>query len=74
MQMTREQHLEWAKQRALEYADRGELVNAFASLGSDLNKHDGTRNHAGIKIGMELMMIGDLDTPYAMRKFILGFN
>lgn len=54
MQMTREQHLQWAKQRALEYADRGEMVNAFASLGSDLNKHDGTRNHAGIKIGMQL--------------------
>lgn len=39
--MTREQHLAWAKQRALEYVDAGEVDQAFASLMSDLNKHDG---------------------------------
>jgi hypothetical protein len=34
--MTREEHLAWAKTRALEYANRGDLVNAVASMGSDL--------------------------------------
>jgi len=28
---TREEHLEWCKERALEYADRGELADAVAS-------------------------------------------
>lgn len=72
--MTREEHLQWAKQRAIEYVERGELTNALASMGSDLNKHEGTRGHLAIKLGMQLMMSGNLDTPEAMRRFILGVN
>ena len=34
---TREQHIAWAKERALEYVDAGDLANAVASMGSDLN-------------------------------------
>ena len=37
--MTRDEHLEWCKKRALEYLDEGDLQNAFASMGSDLSKH-----------------------------------
>lgn len=37
--MTRAEHLAWAKQRALEYVDRGELGYAIASMFSDLGKH-----------------------------------
>ena len=29
--MTRAEHLRWAKDRALEYADRGDVANAMAS-------------------------------------------
>jgi hypothetical protein len=36
---TREEHLEWCKQRAREYLDKGELLNAVASMGSDLDQH-----------------------------------
>ena len=31
--MTRGEHLQWAKDRALEYADMGDVANAMASLG-----------------------------------------
>ena len=48
--MTREEHLEWCKQRAREYLDRGELAEAVASMGSDMDKHPETRM-AGDKMG-----------------------
>ena len=37
--MTREEHLAWCKQQALEYVDAGDLEQAVASMGSDLGKH-----------------------------------
>lgn len=72
--MTRAEHLEWSKQRALEYVERGNLFDAMASMGSDLNKHDGTRNHAGIQMGLQLLLNGHMNTPAQMREFINGFN
>lgn len=71
---TREEHLAWCKQRALEYVAQGDLHNAFASMGSDLNKHEGTRDHQGMVLGMMMMMGGHLDAPEKMRRFIEGFN
>lgn len=38
--MTREEHLEWCKERAREYLAQGDVVNGIASMLSDLNKHD----------------------------------
>ena len=72
--MTVEEHLEWCKQRALEYCGKEDLTQAFASMASDLGKHEGTANHAGIQLGMMLLMAGHLDTVPKMREFILGFN
>jgi hypothetical protein len=48
---TRDEHLEWCKERAREYLDRGDLANAVASMGSDMDKHPETRM-AGEKMGM----------------------
>jgi hypothetical protein len=48
---TREEHLEWCKERAREYLDRGDLANAVASMGSDMDNHPETRM-AGEKMGM----------------------
>src|ERR1044072_5501294 len=39
MDKTRDEHLAWAKQRALDYLDRSDLVNAVASMCSDLQDH-----------------------------------
>lgn len=72
--MTRAEHLQWCKDRAMEYVRTGDLQNALASMGSDLNKHPETANHAGIQIGLMQMMAGLLNTPTEMEKFIKGFN
>lgn len=39
--MNVEEHLRWALTRALEYVDRGDLLNAMASFSSDLNQYEG---------------------------------
>ena len=72
--MTRAEHLQWCKDRALDYVNMGDTTEAFASMGSDLSKHPETANHAGIQLGMGLLMIGQLNTQAEMRKFIEGFN
>ena len=71
---TAEEHLQWCKDRALQYVQIGELNNAFASMASDLNKHEGTRDHAGMQLGIMMMMAGQLETPEAMASFIKGFH
>lgn len=72
--MTRKEHLDWCKQRALEYVDMNDLQQAFASMISDLGKHPETQGHTGIDLMLGLMMIGKLDTAKEMRECINGFN
>ncbi len=71
---TREDHLAWCKQRAIEYVDAGDLTNAYASMCSDLGKHKETAGHSAMELGMMLKINGHLDSPAEMRKFIEGFN
>lgn len=71
---TRAEHLEWCKQRAREYCERGDTMNAMTSMFSDLDKHPETTGHAGTHIGLMLMMTGGLREPSEARKFIDGFN
>lgn len=71
---SRSEHLEFCKARALEYVDAGDIQQAFASMVSDLNKHDETRGHPGSALGFSLLVGGHLSTPIEMRKFINGFN
>ncbi len=72
--MNRSEHMQWSKDRALEFVDEGDLNQAFASMMSDLGKHDETHDHAAIPMGMMLKMGGMLNTQPEMRKFIEGFN
>ena len=69
---TRAEHLAWAKQRALEYCDTGDVHQAFASLTSDLRKHDELRDHGGIELGMLLILSGHLGSVREMREHIEG--
>ena len=71
---TRAEHLDWCKERAREYCDRGDAMNAMNSMFSDLGKHPETAGHKGIDIGLMLMMTGGLRGPTEARKFIDGFN
>lgn len=66
--------MEWCKQRAREYLDKGRASDAWASMASDLGKHDETRGHIGLQLGMMKLMWGQLDTVESMREFIEGFN
>jgi hypothetical protein len=72
MSETRAEHVEWCKHRALEYVDRGDLQNAFASLNSDLRKHPETEGHGAMELGLVLMLGGYLDTERQMREWIEG--
>jgi hypothetical protein len=72
--MNRQEHLEWCKKRALEYSDNGDYTNAYASMVSDLNKHEELKNHAGIQLGMMLLMSNHLSTKVEIERFINGFN
>jgi hypothetical protein len=49
--MTKDEHLEWCKKRALEYLDAGDPAQAFTSMMSDLRKHPKLENHVGIRMG-----------------------
>ena len=73
--MTRQEHLDWCKKRALEYVERGDVINGITSMASDLGKHDETRNHKGIEIGiMMLMLPGKAQDVRWAKEFIEGFR
>jgi hypothetical protein len=72
--MTRDEHVAWCKQRALEYVERGDVQNAYASMASDLGKHPETEGHPAIQLGMMMLIGGQLSSPTDMRRFIDGFN
>lgn len=67
---TREQHLQWCKQRAMEYVNAGDYTNATASMLSDLRKHPETES--SVLIGAMLMLtVRDRESA---RRFVEGFN
>jgi hypothetical protein len=71
--MTRDEHLQWAKARALAYLDRGELQNAITSMLSDLSKNEDLAKSAQLLGGLGLMIAMGDDVEEA-RRFIQGFN
>lgn len=73
-QMSREEHMAWCKQRALECVDMGDLDQAFASMMSDIRKHPETADHPGVMLGMMLRVGGGLASAAQMRDFINGFR
>jgi hypothetical protein len=74
--MDRAEHMRWAKDRALEYADQGDGASAVASLRSDLSKHPETESSCEVVdlLMFPLMLNGHLNSPAELRKFIGGFN
>lgn len=74
--MSRREHLEWCKERALQYVDRGLFTLAIASLGSDLRKHPETVGSVQLvsDIGVPLVMRPGSPDAAEIRNFIEGFN
>jgi hypothetical protein len=66
--------MKWAKDRALELLDGGDRTGAYASMASDMGKHNETQGHPAIMLGMTLMVGGHLGTDKEMRDFIEGCN
>lgn len=67
--MNRAEHLAWAKTRALEFLDRGEVAQTSATLMSDLSKHPetvGLAREGGTPL-MKLAVARDVD---GMRQWI----
>lgn len=74
--MTRAEHLQWCKDRALEYLNPGpdhSHQDAVASILSDLKKHPETEQSAEM---MGLLAMFELMHPSddGIRRFIEGFN
>lgn len=73
--MTRDEHLEWCKKRALEYVDSGDVQQGFTSMLSDLSKHPDLKDHIGCKMGVGFMMLpGWINNAPEVRRWIVGFN
>ena len=72
--MSRAEHVQQCKDRALEYAKNKDFDNAFMSMASDLQKHEKTANHLGIQLIMIEQMGGKVHTVDSVEKFINGFN
>ena len=72
--MDRSEHLQWSKDGALEYLPDNPS-EAFASMTSDLEKHDDLIGHPAILLGTCLMMTpGWIDDHVKVRDFVTGFN
>ncbi len=73
--MNRQEHVQWCKNRALEYLKPGpyySLQKAVASMASDMTKHPDTQSAIAI-----MGMIGVMEIARgedAVRKWITGFN
>lgn len=72
---TREQYVQWCKDRAMDCVRRGDLLDGVTSMMSDMDKRDDTKlkgilNALGVHAAMAATK-GDKD---AVERFILGFN
>ena len=65
-------HIAWCKYRARVYLNRGELLDAYLSFASDMNKQDDTREVFAtmVPIGLHAVATGNQDD---LRNFIEGF-
>ena len=71
--MTRDDHLAWARERALEYVALGDLKGAVASLISGLGKHAETRS-IDLEVLSESVTVAQSGDPERVRRWIEGFK
>jgi|HubBroStandDraft_2_1064218.scaffolds.fasta_scaffold12081_2 hypothetical protein len=75
--LTRDEHLKWAKDRALEFADQGDTGGALTSLMQDLALHPETAARAEVvlELGWRQAIAGVFDrAPQDLREFIEGIS
>ena len=73
---TRQEHLQFCKQRAMEYVNSGDLLEAVTSMMSDLTKHPETASTgtALAALGMMACMQAQQGDRDAVTRYIQGFN
>lgn len=71
--MTRAEHMRWCKERALQYADRGDLSDAVASMASDLGKHPETEMLGNSPLNMIGLMAAIRGDHHQVHAWITGF-
>ena len=70
--MTRDEHVAWCKQQAREYLRRGDLVNAVASMSSDMDKREDCKVNAYLILFAGIAASnGDYD---GVERYIEGFR
>ena len=69
----RDQHLQWCKDRALKYLAEGDVVNAVASMASDLDKHPETKCESPHLLALGMLYSANYDAEGA-RRWIEGFR
>lgn len=74
MPESRADHLQWCKDRANEYIEKGDLKEAFSSFMSDMSSHEETKDHLALEMGMSLLLSGNLSSPIQIKNWIDGFN
>ena len=73
--MTRQEHLQWCKDRAMKYVGTGDLNSAVTSMLSDLGKHDETRaSSEGVLAQMGMMELMRGPSKDSIARYIQGFN
>lgn len=67
-------HLDWSKDRALEYLNRNDVTGAWCSFVTDLAANEELSDHPGIELGNSLLFSGIMSTKEEIKKFIEDFN
>lgn len=70
---TAKEYLDWCVERAMEYANAGNMPAAWASFISDAKKHDGTAHIPEHLLFGMAMMSGTHDNPRTFEDFISGW-
>jgi hypothetical protein len=73
--MTRDEHMQWRKDRAMEYVARGDLVEAVISMMSDLSKHPETQDGPALSaLGIFAALQAQKGDREFVERYILGFR
>jgi hypothetical protein len=75
MKMTRLEHIDWCKQRAIQEMDYYKDPNkAYISMASDLRKHPETNSEALISLCIMQTMMSGKNTRQEVINFLNGFR
>ena len=73
--MTRSEHLQWCKDRAVAYLNEGQIAEGIASFTSDMRKHEETKATLNNGLSMPLIMQATMsNSGTECIKCIEGFN